>query len=797
MIISPPFLPTPNVEDDLFVTAAMPDAIDKAPGSGGAPLGSYPLTTSMTWHNGLHITAPRAVNRALPVRAIADGTVIFKREPVPANKKPNDPQNYNPYGIEPAWTDNGIVIVRHTTEIGATGTAGTAVTYFSVYMHLSSVGAAVAENKPIWRKDAIGESGQILGSPNQIHFEICLDPTNLKNLMGTARATSWIDPETVPTADGRTDSVFGSSYVYLPAGTPTRTTAPTNHLQTGGATAGTGHSVANTLNQAQWVEVRYDRGSATLSSYRATSSTALNKEVGDLIGNSNLEPNGEYGLYNEANTRHTQAVAAGATTSPSGWYELLRFGRNIGTDPLPANAAHWRKIPTDVGTVWADLNAPGTRKFSDADFPAFKGWNCFDDDPTPDNQRCDSIELKRLIRDHEAPESIRERDALARRLGEGKVRAKLKRAIGKFPNEWDKTTISRRYDWLRVDEEFKIEGDTEWNEFKAHAESISFVGLPEEYKKATWHIHPRTFISHMRQCGWLSASELTQMVPKHALRTGKDRNSGAVGAMWEAISDVFANAERNPVLVDHRIPLNRMMRKYGINTPLRQASFLGNAIQETGWLGTLAEGSGSGYWYAPWYGRGFLQLTHASNYIAYWEWRGQLLPVALKTTLVKAQATEQAKTPVLRNLTAMQDANFPALTQGMVNWRSAVEARTALSTDPDRFLFPSDSAGFYWASLRMAQYADRAHTLERITVSTANGQGAKVYYRSPAFWEASAAVNLPGSIGSLYSKTLNGFDSRCCAYGYALAILTEMKFPNASNVLDLDFPEGYLPRRAR
>ena len=145
----------------------------------------------------------------------------------------------------------------------------------------------------------------------------------------------------------------------------------------------------------------------------------------------------------------------------------------------------------------------------------------------------------------------------------------------------------------------------------------------------------------------------------------------------------------------------------------------------------------------------------------------------------------------------MQDANFPALTQGMVNWRSAVEARTALSTDPDRFLFPSDSAGFYWASLRMAQYADRAHTLERITVSTVNGQGAKVYYRSPAFWEASAAVNLPGSIGSLYSKTLNGFDSRCCAYGYALAILTEMKFPNASNVLDLDFPEGYLPRRAR
>ena len=96
-----------------------------------------------------------------------------------------------------------------------------------------------------------------------------------------------------------------------------------------------------------------------------------------------------------------------ATSSPSGWYELLRFRRNMSTDPLPANAAYWRRTPTDVGTVWTDLNAPGTGKFSDADFPAFKGWNCFDDDPSPDNQRCDSIELKRLIRDHQLPESIR------------------------------------------------------------------------------------------------------------------------------------------------------------------------------------------------------------------------------------------------------------------------------------------------------------------------------------------------------------------------------------------------------
>ena len=551
MMISPPFLPTPNADDDLFVSAGMPGGIDLAPGSGGAPLGSYPLTTSMTWHNGLHITAPRGVSHALPVRAIADGAVIFKKHPAPANKNLKDPQNYNPYGSEPAWTDNGIVIIRHTTEIGATGTVGTALNFYSVYMHLSSISAAVVETKPIGRKDVIGESGQILGSPNQIHFEICLDPNNLQNLMGSARATSWIDPETVPTENGRTDSVFGSIYVYLPAGTPSSISAPTHHLQ---ASSPKDQAAPTTLSEAQWVEIRYDRGSATLSSYRATSSTALKRQVGDPIGTSHPDPNGEYGLYDEAKARHTNAVAAGATSSPSGWYELLRFGRNLCADPLPANAAHWRKISSDSGTVWADLNAPGSKKFSDADFPAFKGWNCFDDDTSHDNQRCDSVEIKRLIRDPEVPESILKRDALARRLGVAQVREKLKRAICRFPTEWDKDTISQRYDWLKGDAEFNITEGPAWDDFKAHAESISFAGLPDEYKNAIWHLHPRTFISHMRQCGWLQKADLKKI--------------------FETISEPYLTQ-----VVDE---INKVSGKHFLNSALRQSHFFGQVRQEAG-----------------------------------------------------------------------------------------------------------------------------------------------------------------------------------------------------------------------
>ena len=100
------------------------------------------------------------------------------------------------------------------------------MTYYSVYMHLSDIDVAVEEKKPIWRKDVIGKAGHIYGRPHQIHFEICLNPDELQKLIGVNRAITWSDPTTAPTADGRTDAVFGSLYVYLPAGTPTRTAAP-------------------------------------------------------------------------------------------------------------------------------------------------------------------------------------------------------------------------------------------------------------------------------------------------------------------------------------------------------------------------------------------------------------------------------------------------------------------------------------------------------------------------------------------------------------------------------------------
>ena len=74
----------------------------------------------------------------------------------------------------------------------------------------------------------------------------------------------------------------------------------------------------------------------------------------------------------------------------------------------------------------------------------------------------------------------------------------------------------------------------------------------------------------------------------------------------------------------------------------------------------------------------------------------------------------------------------------------------------------------------MDKYADAGHLLERCSVS------GKVYYRSQAFWKASASVNLTGRIGDTHYRGLNGFETHCCVYDSAISVLTEQIFSQLS-----------------
>jgi predicted chitinase len=782
MIISPPFLPlrAPGISDVDFVNNAMPYATVNCPGA-SVPEGSFPVSLKLGWHGGIHIHAPTTGTMTLPVRAIADGDVVFARKSAARTADPANPQNYNPYGKDPAWTDNGMIILRHVTDIGE-GASAEAITFYSILTHLSELrgtalkvanGIAAPNQRKVFRKEELGMAGRIYNVPDHLHLEIVCDDINFRKLIG--RGTGSLNLS----QDGRVDAIYGELYFHLPAGAKFYAAKPQANIKEPSSapifTSDTPLMIG--LRHANGEGATEHRGDDYFTTYRLDG-----RVIGEIVEDSRAE----YLTYSRAFTM-VEEFSSGSRPAPSAVYELLRFGRVINTPDenlSPSDCPHWRCVSYGAGKGWINLNAAGITKYSDADFPQWKSWSIIDDDVDGDS-RANSNLLSRIIEDVSNANGVLTRNELERGLNEKGVKDSLRKSICKFPSEWNADTVDERWRWLLTDPEYQLAGD-DWKNFKEHviALGVPSSSLPESMRGAHWHFHPVEFICHLRKCLWLSAGEFKQLVPRQALR-----KSGST-VLWEPVQSNLSSP--TSVMVTQPIMLNKMARKYGITSPLRLACLLGNAVQETQWLGKLSEGGGDTLWYAPWYGRGFLQLTHPANYIDYWRYRGRQVPEALKVALGSAETAIAAQPGPQRSNVTLRDHLFPQLTQQMRGWREEVRGIEMAGSKGASYA-PADSAGFYWANLKMASYADGDHVLQRILVQT--NQGAKVYYRSPSFWRASAAVNLPGVINNLYARQLNGFDARCVAYGYAMAVLSEMMFPNSAGSPTTEFPEGYLPRR--
>jgi predicted chitinase len=78
-----------------------------------------------------------------------------------------------------------------------------------------------------------------------------------------------------------------------------------------------------------------------------------------------------------------------------------------------------------------------------------------------------------------------------------------------------------------------------------------------------------------------------------------------------------------------QVPVNMALRKYRIDQSNRRVHFFSNVWEETGYLRAMVEGNGSEREYAPWFGRGLIQLTHLANYQWYGTYRG--FPTQLTT----------------------------------------------------------------------------------------------------------------------------------------------------------------------
>ncbi len=530
MIISPPFLSLSDIPvyDGQCARNVMPGGIVGS--------GAYPVSQAMGWHGGLHIHAPTNIE---PVRAIADGTVVFRRDGGNARYDNED-------------HSTGCVVIRHVTEIGAQGATPVTVTYYSITQHLRQLDHDLpAVGRAIYRKDKLGLAGTIHGESDRIHLEIIAGDDDAMKLIG--RRTGNLNVSD----DGRSNVVCSQIYVLVPAKTLCYSAQPTG-ASLPAATAG------DSGGENLIVGIHYAAGNATLTTYRLT---------GEIVGAVLTETNTEYDLYTEANTRHHRNTAG---SSPSGWYELLRFGRNLGTDPLPANAAHWRKVsvPGQPGGVWINLNAINTKKFSDADFPHWAGWKLIDDDITDDNSRCDSAMINAMLTSPPQPGATtvltpaqKTADRM-QNLCRSDVQEKLAKTICKFPTEWAKDEVRKRWAWTRETGNpympSPLEDETDFTEMTDFAQKLCFwEDLPEEDRTRLtikhWHFHPREFINHFRKCGWLSSTEFARSLSS-APAEGKTRA--------EAL----------------RLPMNAMLRKYGVvNSRQRTAHFLAQVGYETLW----------------------------------------------------------------------------------------------------------------------------------------------------------------------------------------------------------------------
>ncbi|WP_460199447.1 M23 family metallopeptidase [Klebsiella pneumoniae] len=525
MIISPPLL---KVKQDDETDAAWIERILTVVDRRGYPVNGYG-----SWHGGIHIRQTDEGRPAESVRAIADGTVISLRKS--SDKRDLAPFNINADKPNTKGSNDGYVLIKHETEIGS-GDEGK-VAFYSLYMHLKSLAETVKAGDKVYRKDPIGLPGMVDGV-NAFHFQIFCDDDNISKLTG--RKTGELDIS----KNGRTDAVYGDIHFYLPPQTKFYDKAPAdNSIST------TGLSELYTSNVPLYASMTLAQGKCTMVTRQKNTQTDGKY---DLLGEPLVNADGddyEYNLYKTAMRNYKE--------SPSAGFELLRFGRVINTDHetlVPADAPLWMTVNYPGGKGVINLADSSIKKFSDADFPHWTGWQMVDDD-SDSNSQCNSAIIKKL---HEV----------------GDFDNQCGKLICHFPFEWEKSTIDIRFSWLKTgNEEHEPMTEADYAKFKSHAEALCFDSGALSSDRL-WHFEPKSFIRHFRKCSWLDSDVIEKVMTANASKKNKNALEGIKNITLEYYADI-----------------NTIMRKYNLSDANRICHFLGQGAVESGYLLSMQETS--------------------------------------------------------------------------------------------------------------------------------------------------------------------------------------------------------------
>lgn len=282
----------------------------------------FPVNKVDTWHGGVHISHTDFNDVVNPVRAIADGEVIFFRSPS------------EQYGAEPLCyqreTYDGVVFLRHTLILGEQKVS---IVFYSLYMHLKEVSNEVlqANGKLIKKGTPLGASGKVDGR-DEFHFQICCDEDNLKKIVG--RNVGDVDVS----RPGRKDIVYGDTHYYLPPNTSFMASPDKNKQNL---------SPLFISDSALYIIVTSDKVV-----------TRQERSAGSGIFNS-IDPQG----------------------IPLNSFPERGYGETVNY-----NKDDWVCANFPGGRGWVNITLPGINRYSDADFPHWAGWQLVGDDLTPDSQ---------------------------------------------------------------------------------------------------------------------------------------------------------------------------------------------------------------------------------------------------------------------------------------------------------------------------------------------------------------------------------------------------------------------------
>ncbi|MCE1969149.1 M23 family metallopeptidase [Enterobacter cloacae] len=687
MIISPPFLRnrTASQTDADWTGAMMP--VNTVQG--------FPLNGAESWHGGVHITHTDEGNSPEKIRAIADGVVVSFRQP--SSFKDAEPLNY----LGP--TDDGYVLLKHETEIGS-GEDGKVV-FYSLYMHMKFLKAEIKQDAKIYRKAPLGSSGMCSGQ-NEFHFQIFCDDDNISKLAD--RTTRELDVS----KDGRTDAVYGDIHFYLPAGTKFYDKAPADN-----STSITGLSELYTSSAPLYVSMTLAQGSCTMVTRQKNTQTDGKY---DLLGDPLVNADGEdyeYNLYKTAMRNYKE--------SPSAGFELLRFGRVINTEYetlAPADAPLWMTVNYPGGKGVVNLADANIKKFSDADFPHWTGWQLVDDD-ADNNSQCSSAIIRKLQE-------------------EGEYNNQCGKLICHFPFEWEKNTIDTRFSWLKTGSEDRAPmTEADYVKFKAHAEALCFDSGAFSSGRL-WHFEPKAFIEHVRKCSWMNLNELASTFPKYLFYS----SSGNPRTAQKQPASVYSIDHEK---VKSRIELyyeslNLCIRKYIGDDKKRISFFLPQTLLETAqwrdlggskrllheWgFGRYNSVNPATEYYTVFYGRGIMQLTWAGLYKTYGEYRNFPNHSGLYTDRLRPDA------PRLTSVSTHYAAH-PDDGGTLFRWSPRFDPDIVAE---DKYN-SCDSGGFYWASkvykrkTSLNRVADEDFTADNVGLINrlVNG-GSNGYYERQAY----------------------------------------------------------------